>query len=81
MECLRARACITSTVGPGTLSAASYQRMALEGQKYGPLKISCRQRIWTPFWPASSMYGRWTSRALSLICWTVADSSLRGFMH
>ena len=40
-----------STVGPGTGSAASYQRLSCDGQKYGPLKISCRQRIWTPFLP------------------------------
>jgi hypothetical protein len=53
---------------------------AWPGQKYGPLKISCRQRIWTPFLPASSIIGRCFS---SIACWISAtgrDSSLIGLL-
>ena len=35
----------------------SYQCASCDGQKYGPLKISCRPRICTPRLPASSMSG------------------------
>ena len=70
-----------AVVGPGTSSAESYQRTAWPGQKYGPLKISCRHRIWTPFLPASSMKGMCAASAASLIAWTGFDSSLTGFSH
>src|SRR3990167_6668356 len=68
-----------SHVGPGTASAASYQRLSWPGQKYGPLKISCRHRIWTPRLPASWIIPRCFS---SIAAWTSAtgrDSSLIGF--
>src|ERR1035438_10754932 len=54
---------MASVVGPGTLSAASYQRGSCGGQKYGPLKISCSPRICTPFFPASWMSRRCKSIA------------------
>src|SRR5947209_8599484 len=67
-----------STVGPGTASAASYQRRSCPGQKYGPLKISCRQRICTPFLPASWMNGRCFSSIADWISATDLVSSLMG---
>ena len=54
---------ISSVVGPGTGSATSYQCASCDGQKYGPLKTSCRPRICTPLRPASSMSGMCTSIA------------------
>src|SRR4051812_466568 len=68
-----------STVGPGTCSAASYQRLSWPGQKYGPLKISCMQRIWTPFLPASWIIGRCFSSIAAWISATDLVSSLIGF--
>src|SRR5262249_58994641 len=59
--------------------AASYQRTFCEGQKYGPLKISCKQRICTPFLPASSSMGRCFSNIADGISATGFDSSLTGF--
>src|ERR1041385_5443313 len=67
-----------STVGPGTASAASYQRRSCPGQKYGPLKISCRHRIWTPFLPASWIIGRCFSSIAAWISATGLVSSLMG---
>src|SRR6187551_327477 len=69
-----------STVGPGTGSAASYQRLSWPGQKYGPLKISCRQRIWTPFLPASWIIGMCFSSIAAWISATVRVSSLMGLL-
>src|SRR5580698_5964365 len=69
-----------STVGPGTGSAASYQRRSWPGQKYGPLKISCRHRIWTPFLPASWIIGRCFSSIAAWISATDFDSSLMGLL-
>src|SRR5262245_2929086 len=69
-----------STVGPGTGSAASYHRRSWPGQKYGPLKISCRQRIWTPFLPASWIIGRCFSSIAAWISATDLDSSLTGLL-
>src|SRR5687767_7736591 len=46
-----------SVVGPGTVSADSYQALSWPGQKYAVLKISCTQRICTPCSPADSVYG------------------------
>ena len=44
-----ASAIIRSTVGPsGTRSVDSYHRVVCSAQKYGPLKISCRQTICAP---------------------------------
>src|SRR5678815_1308730 len=68
-----------STVGPGTGSAASYQRLSWLGQKYGPLKISCRHRIWTPCLPASWIIGRCFSNIAAWMSATLRDSSLIGF--
>src|SRR6476661_9716248 len=68
-----------SIVGPGTASAASYQRLSWPGQKYGPLKISWRQRIWTPFLPASWIIGRCFSSIAAWISATDLVSSLIGF--
>jgi hypothetical protein len=54
--------------------------LVLTGQKYGPLKISWRQRIWTPFLPASWIIGRCFS---NIAAWTSAtdfDSSLTGLL-
>jgi hypothetical protein len=34
---------------PARVSAASYQRLSCPGAEVGPLKISCRQSSWTPF--------------------------------
>ena len=48
---------MSSVVGPGTDSAMLYQWASCDGQKYGPLKISCRPRICTPRFPASSISG------------------------
>src|SRR6478736_3864523 len=76
-----ATACSLVTVGPGTGSAASYQRTACDGQKYKPLKISCRQRICTPFLPASSIIGRCFSNMADWISVTLLVSSLIGFEH
>src|SRR5207249_1169867 len=70
-----------SVVGPGTDSAASYQRLSWPGQKYGPLKISCRHRICTPFLPASSINGMCLSSIACLIFSTGWDSSLIGLAH
>ncbi len=48
--------CMRRVVGPsGIISVASYQRGVCSAQKYGPVKISCMQRIWTPSLPALSM--------------------------
>src|SRR6185503_10504579 len=69
-----------SHVGPGTGSAASYQRLSWPGQKYGPLKISCRQRIWTPFLPASWIIGRCFSSIAAWISATDLLSSLIGLL-
>src|SRR5438128_10966634 len=56
MPCLRATSCISFTVGPsGIFSTASYQRGSCSAQKYGVVKTSCMQRIWTPCLAASSM--------------------------
>ncbi len=68
-------------MGPGTASAMSHQRASCEGQKYGPLKTSCRQRICTPFLPASSMKGRCFSNIASRTAATEAFGSLRGLLH
>src|SRR5678815_703659 len=70
-----------ATVGPGTSSAAAYQRLSWLGQKYGPLKISWRHRIWTPRFPASSMNGRCFSNIASWISATGRLSSLIGLAH
>src|SRR5260221_3793619 len=67
-------------VGPGTGSAASYQRLSWPGQKYGPLKISCRHRICTPFLPASWIIGRCFSSIAAWISATDFDSSLMGLL-
>ena len=41
-----AYSCISLVVGPsGICSVESYQRVVCSAQKYGPLKISCMQRI------------------------------------
>jgi hypothetical protein len=69
-----------STVGPGTGSAASYQRLSCPGQKYGPLKISWRHRIWTPFLPASWIIGMCFSSIAAWISATDFDSSLMGLL-
>src|SRR5512140_3336341 len=46
-------------VGPsGIFSTASNQRGFCSAQKYGPVKISCMQRICTPSLPAWSPYLR-----------------------
>ena len=63
IECFAASGWSASTVGPGMGSAASSQRSSWLGQKYGPSKISCRHRIWTPFAAASSIIGRCFSNA------------------
>src|SRR5438093_2248221 len=81
MWCFAASFATASVVGPGTGSAASYQRLSWLGQKYGPLKISCRQRIWTPFFPASSMSGTCLSNLACLTLETGTDSSLIGLLH
>src|SRR5437660_12904898 len=81
MRCLAASFATASVVGPGTGSAASYQRLSWPGQKYGPLKISCRQRICTPFFPASSISGACLSNIACLILATGCDSSLIGLLH
>src|SRR5687768_7323916 len=81
MPCFAAAFATASVVGPGTGSAASYQRLSWPGQKYGPLKISCRQSTCTPFFPASSMNVMCLSRAAF---WTFAmgcDSSFTGLLH
>src|SRR5580765_8075490 len=70
-----------SVVGPGTLSAASYQRLSWPGQKYGPLKISCRHSTCTPFLPASSISGTCLSNIACLIFSTGTLSSLIGLLH
>src|SRR5258708_447134 len=70
-----------SVVGPGTDSAASYQRLSCPGQKYGPLKISWRQSTCTPFLPASSINGTCLSSIAFLIFSTGCDSSLIGLLH
>ena len=49
-----------------------------DGQKYGPLKISCRPRICTPFVPASSMSGRCASIAASRTSSIGAAGSVSG---
>src|SRR3954464_4422505 len=67
------------TVGPGIGSAASYQRLSCDGQKYGPLKISCRHKMPTPFLPASSIIGRCVSNIADWISATGRLSSLIGF--
>src|ERR1700748_2930273 len=69
------------TVGPGTSSAMSHHFESCEGQKYGPLKTSCRQRICTPFLPASSMNGRCFSNIASRTAGTEAWGSLSGLLH
>src|SRR5688500_11726750 len=69
-----------STVGPGPVSAVSaHFERSFDGQKYGPLKISWRQRIWTPCLPASSIIGMcFSSMALRIVS-TDAFGSLIGF--
>src|SRR5262245_41431415 len=67
-----------STVGPGTGSAASYQRWSWSGQKYGPLKISCRHRIWTSCLSVSWIIGRCFSNIAVWTSATLRDSSLIG---
>src|SRR4029453_1154349 len=78
MPCRLARRAIRSVVGPGTDSARSYQWASCEGQKYGPVKISCRPRPCTPRCPASSMRGRWTSIAAWRTFSMGADGSVSG---
>src|ERR1043166_625819 len=70
-----------SVVGPGTLSAASNRRLSWQGQKWGPLKISCRQSTWTPCLPASSISGTCLSNIACLIFSTGTLSSLIGLLH
>src|SRR5512140_1817927 len=69
---------ISSIVGPGIGSAVSHHLLSWLGQKYGPQKISWRQRIWTPRLPASSIIGRCLSIIACLIDSTFAESSLSG---
>src|SRR5262249_60433472 len=76
---LAASLATASVVGPGTGSAASYQRLSCPGQKYGPLKISCRHRIWTPRLPASWIIGRCFSNIAAWISAMLRDLSLVGF--
>src|SRR5688572_14285702 len=71
----------TSVVGPGTDSAASYQRASWLGQKYGPLKISCKHSICTPFFPAAWTSGMCFSTAAAWISATGRASSFNGFEH
>src|SRR5439155_5656431 len=70
-----------SVVGPGTLSAASYQRLSWPGQKYGPLKISWRHSTCTPLLPASSIKGTCLSNIACLTFSTGTLSSLIGLLH
>jgi hypothetical protein len=50
-----ASACISVTVGPsGTGSVLSYHLTDCSAQKYGPLKISCRQTICAPSAPPAN---------------------------
>src|SRR5438445_2927236 len=72
---------IRSVVGPGTGSAMSYQCGSCEGQKYGPLKTSWSPRIWTPFFPASSMKGMCLEIASSLTCSIGVEGSDVGVAH
>ncbi len=67
-----------SVVGPGTDSAEAYQAASCPGQKYGVLKISCKQRICTPCRPASSMYGMCFCTMASMISSMLPCPSVRG---
>src|SRR5688572_29805314 len=59
MLCFFAISCISFVVGPsGIFSTESYQRGFCSAQKYGPVKISWKQRIWTPCRAASSIIFR-----------------------
>src|SRR5690349_16808471 len=69
---------IRSVVGPGTVSADSYQALSCPGQKYGVLKISCRHRICTPCSPAFSIYGICFCTIASLISSMVPSPSVFG---
>src|SRR6186713_1417521 len=62
-------------MGPGTVSADSYQALSWPGQKYGVLKISCIQSICTPFFPASSINGICFCTIASLISSMVPSPS------
>src|SRR3954465_8840814 len=60
--------CIRRVVGPsGMYSVASYHRGVCSAQKYGPVKISCMQRIWTPAAPELSM----STMCLSMLAWRI----------
>src|SRR6476469_5746531 len=67
-----------SVVGPGTDSAEAYQALSWPGQKYGVLKISCRQRICTPWRPASSISGMCFCTMASIISWMEPSPSVIG---
>ena len=69
MRCFFARGAIRSVMGPGTGSAVRYHLMSCSAAKYGPWNISCRQRICTPFFPASSTRARCFWIIASLISW------------
>src|SRR2546423_15675870 len=71
---------MTSVVGPGTASAISHHLESWLGQKYGPLKTSCKERIWTPCSPAFSMYGRCFSSIASRTSGTEALSSFSALL-
>ena len=70
MPCCFAFSRISIVVGPsGMRSTASYHRGFCSAQKYGPVKISCMQRIWTPCRPASSI----SFRCLSTLAWRIVS--------
>src|SRR5688572_24044141 len=57
-----AYSCMSFVVGPsGIASARPYHFLSWDGQKYGPVKISWKQSICTPAFPAFSMNGMWAS--------------------
>src|ERR1700743_1051818 len=65
-------------VGPGMVSADAYHALFCPGQKCGVLKSSCRQSIFPPFFPASSMSGRCFWIMASLISSMVPSPSVFG---
>ncbi len=74
ISCRFASSCMSFVVGPsGIGSTASYQRVLCSAQKYGPVKISCIDRICTPSRPACSMrprcFSTFASRIVSIFSW------------
>src|SRR3954468_5939454 len=68
IECFLATSCIKRVVGPsGIFSVALYHFVFCSAQKYGPVKISCMQTIFTSSFPACSRNFRCFSMLASRI--------------